>query len=143
MNIIKPELPIRVQQQQDKLVVFDIIRKKNVPLTPEEWVRQHVLLQLTNQQGISPSRIAVERQVTSTKRRFDILIHHKQTGKPQLLIECKSYQEKIGQKTFNQASVYNQELQVEFMVITNWNQWICAQINQGEVQFLPHFPNIS
>jgi hypothetical protein len=36
-----PPYPFKITDQNGQLTLFDVIRKKNIVLTPEEWVRQH------------------------------------------------------------------------------------------------------
>lgn len=136
---------VRTLEREGKLYVFDIIRNNYFVLTPEEWVRQHVLHELIHHQGIANNRIAVERQVKGTTKRFDILIHSTATGLPQCIIECKSYNEKVGQNTLNQIGRYNLKLNVPYLVVTNWQNWIAAEIKKGEQRFtfLDSFPDLN
>ncbi len=36
-----PAFDARITQRNGKNVIFDVIRRRYVALTPEEWVRQH------------------------------------------------------------------------------------------------------
>ncbi len=38
-----PEHSFRFKSNENKRLIFDEIRKKFIILTPEEWVRQHVV----------------------------------------------------------------------------------------------------
>lgn len=144
MKFPKPEYPLQLLEIDGKLKVYDIIRKDYFVLTPEEWVRQHVLHLLIKEKDIAKGRIAIERQIKGSKKRFDILVHHSTTGKPQLIIECKSFKEKLKQATLNQIGRYNLKLQVPFLVVTNWHSWIAAEVNQSNQQYsiLNQFPDL-
>lgn len=134
--------PLSLKKENQRIFILCLIRKKWIQLTPEEWVRQHVLYALINEQHIGARRIAVERQVKGSKKRFDILIHNQKTGKPEMIIECKAYDVAVGQATFNQVGRYNLTLNVPYLLVTNWHQWICAEIKQDEEMFtfLESFP---
>ena len=36
-----PPYPFKISNREGKKFIFDVLRKKYVALTPEEWVRQH------------------------------------------------------------------------------------------------------
>src|ERR1041385_1944305 len=90
--------------------IFDIIRRKYVTLTPEEWVRQHIIHYLVNEKKVPASLFAVEKilKVNQLSRRTDVLIY--KDIKPVLLVECKSPDVKINQHVFDQAARYNLSL---------------------------------
>ena len=58
-----PPYDFRVKSSENKVHIFDIVRKKFVALSPEEWVRQHVLHWLISDKKYPPSIISVEKQV--------------------------------------------------------------------------------
>tara|TARA_Y100000385_G_scaffold90837_1_gene93554 strand:+ start:140 stop:577 length:438 start_codon:yes stop_codon:yes gene_type:complete len=107
------------KNKDNKPHIFDILRKKLILLTPEEWVRQHVIKFLISQ-NIPKNHIAVEKKIVINKmtKRFDLVVHDR-NGNILLLIECKAPNVKIDQKVFDQTSVYNQYLKSEFLMITN------------------------
>jgi hypothetical protein len=65
-NVTFRDYKIAVREQNERGEVFDLVRKKWVPLTPEEWVRQHVLHYLIFDKEYPRSLIAVERGLNST-----------------------------------------------------------------------------
>ena len=107
------------KNKDNKPHIFDILRKKLILLTPEEWVRQHVIKFLISQ-NIPKNHIAVEKKIVINKmtKRFDLVVHDR-NGNILLLIECKAPNVKIDQKVFDQTSVYNQYLKSKFLMITN------------------------
>lgn len=109
----------RFQETDGKKQIFDGLRKRFVPLTPEEWVRQHILMFLIEKQ-FPPSLIAVEKQilVNGRKRRFDIVVYNRNTT-PAIIVECKAPSEKIDQKTLMQILAYNLNLKARFFWLTN------------------------
>ena len=42
---------LKIKNKENKLYVFDEIRKKNILLTPEEWVRQNCVQFLINEKN--------------------------------------------------------------------------------------------
>ncbi len=120
MQLNFPTYNFNIKRQENANYVFDIIRKKFVLLTPEEWVRQHLLHLLVNEKGYPASLIAVERglEINGLKKRFDALAFDK-NGKPLLLVECKSPDIRLDQKTLMQIAVYNNKFGVKHLLVTN------------------------
>ena len=115
-----PSYAFKLKSSENKTLIFDIIRKKYVVLTPEEWVRQHVLKFLLEEKKYPASLIAVEKQLklhTRTKR-TDIVVYNTQ-GTPEVLIECKAPSVKITQETFNQIARYNLTANASYLMVTN------------------------
>lgn len=100
--------------------VYDIARKKNVPFTPEELVRQTILHYLVHTQKIGLSLIAVERKlvINQQTKRFDLVVFNRE-GKPFILVECKSPEVTINIDTFLQSGNYNTHLEAEFIWLSN------------------------
>lgn len=142
-----PALPfsnegIQLRSVEGRDEICDVVRKKWLVLTPEEWVRQHFLLYLMNELGYPPSAIAVEKKVeiNGMPKRFDALVYLK--GNPIILIECKAPQVKITEDVFHQACRYNTVIKAPITVLTNGHKTVTAQVdlNTQSVQFLPHLP---
>ena len=115
-----PAYRFKLKSNENKTLIFDVIRKKYVVLTPEEWVRQHVLRYLIEVKNYPTSIMAVEKQllVNGLRKRFDILIFNKK-GLPEIIIECKSPKIKLSQETFDQIAQYNLNLKANFLMVTN------------------------
>ena len=58
LNLPKYETKIAIRD--GKKVIFDVIRRRYVALTPEEWVRQHFVHFLIDQKGYPVSLMANE-----------------------------------------------------------------------------------
>ena len=115
-----PTYNFKLKSKENKTLIFDIIRKKYMVLTPEEWVRQHFVLFLMEEKKYPTSLIAVEKQLTvnNLKKRSDILVFNAD-GKPEILVECKAPKIKITQDTFDQIARYNLKLKANFLIVTN------------------------
>ena len=101
-------------------MVFDEIRKKFVVLTPEEWVRIHVIQFLITQHNYPRSLINVEKQLklNNTVKRYDVVIFNKD-GSVFMIVECKAPQIPITQNTFDQIARYNLALEAQYLMVTN------------------------
>lgn len=115
-----PAYSFRLKNSENKPYIFDLIRKKFLVLTPEEWVRQHVLQWLTNDKGYPISLINVEKEihVRNTRKRYDIVVF-KPDGSLYIIVECKAPKVQITQATFDQIARYNLELQADLLMVTN------------------------
>ena len=110
----------RFKSNENKTLIFDIIRKKFVILTPEEWVRQHTLHFLITEKKYPVSYINVEKQLllNDTVKRYDIVIF-KNDGDVEIIIECKAPSISINQVTFDQIARYNLALNSNLLMVTN------------------------
>jgi hypothetical protein len=108
--------------------IFDIFRKKNIVLTPEEWVRQHFLLLLINQYKYPKSLIKLEGGLHYEKleKRTDIVVLDRY-GEPFMLVECKKATVKIDDKVLKQATIYNKIIQSKYIVLTNGLKTLCFE----------------
>ncbi len=115
-----PSYTFRLKSKENKTLIFDIVRKKYVVLTPEEWVRQHTVLFLIQEKKYPISLIAIEKQlkINSIVKRTDIIIYNK-NGTPEILVECKAPSVVISQNTFDQIARYNLTAKSSYLMVTN------------------------
>lgn len=139
-----PSYSFRLKASENKTLIFDIVRKKYVVLTPEEWVRQHCIHFLHFEKKFPISLMAVEKQVkiNSLTRRTDIVIYSRQ-GKPFIVVECKAPEVSISQATFDQIARYNLELDAPFLMVTNGlHHYHCMMDHEKQTYlFLEELPN--
>ena len=139
-----PTYNFKLKSNENKTLIFDIIRKKYMVLTPEEWVRQHFVVFLMEEKKYPTSLIAVEKQliINNRKKRTDILIFNSE-GKPDIIVECKAPKIKITQNTFNQIARYNLKLKANFLVVTNGLEHFYCKMDFGNKSyiFLKEIPN--
>ena len=138
-----PIVDFRFQKNvKGTLQLFDIIRKQFIDITPEEWVRQHIIHYLINHKQVPVSMISVEKQLllNNTKRRTDIVIYNSSLI-PLLIIECKSTKIKIDQQTINQALRYNLELNVPAIFLSNGLQHVFLKLENQVPKVLKDIPN--
>ena len=112
--------PFRFKNSENKIAIFDIIRKKFILLTPEEWVRQHVVWFLIEEKKYPKSLVNVEKVITlnGLTKRYDIVVYNKNGG-IEILVECKAPSVKIDQTTFDQIARYNMVLNANYLMVTN------------------------
>ena len=133
-----PPVNVDVRVINGKYHIFDSIRKKFLVLTPEEWVRQHIINYLIDHHNYSRGLINVEGGLKYNRllKRTDVLVYDHQ-GMPFLLIECKSFEVTLSSKTIEQAAVYNQILQAPYLMITNGMQHHCCSLNVEDNRYAP------
>ncbi|ARN77739.1 restriction endonuclease subunit R [Nonlabens spongiae] len=115
-----PPATFRIKNTEKGQSIFDPIRKKFVHLTPEEWVRQHVVFMLLSRKRTPQNLMNIEKElnVAGTKKRYDILVYNKD-GSIFLAVECKAPKVKIDQNVFDQIARYNLALDADYLMVTN------------------------
>lgn len=141
-----PTYNFRFKNSENKIYIFDVIRKKFVILQPEEWVRQHVVHYLLKEKKYPLSLINVEKQlkVNGLVKRYDIIIF-KPDGRISILIECKAPDIQISQVTFDQIAQYNLQLQADYLMVTNGHQHFYCKMDfdQEKYSFLKDIPDFN
>ncbi len=138
-----PSQDFKIKKSEGKVWIFDGVRKKFVVLTPEEWVRQHFIHYLIEEQLYPRSLFRIEGSLNynQMQKRSDILIYDRE-GKPWMLVECKSPSIKLSQKAFNQVAIYNMTIGAKYLAVTNGMVHYCyvAPHPGKEGKFLEDFP---
>ncbi len=119
-NLSLPTCQFRVDYQEEKWWIFDPLRKKNLVLTPEEWVRQHWVQFLIQEKSFPKGLFTVEKglKYNGMQKRTDILVFDR-SGEPYLLIECKAPEVEITESTLRQAMMYHQKMTSQHLIISN------------------------
>lgn len=140
-----PAIVPQLTRDGDQVFVFDLLRKKNILLTPEEWVRQHWISFLLFGQGFPKGLITSERGLTynGLQKRTDLLVFDRE-GLPYFLIECKAPEVEINQKVLSQAITYNQTLKCPFIGLSNGKKHVFMGYVEAEGKYLQqsNFPPI-
>jgi hypothetical protein len=138
-----PVYNIRTRELDGRQEIYDVVRKRFVSSTSEEWVRQNFLHFLIHDRKFPMVLVAVEKSLTLNRmtKRTDILVHGSK-GQPLMIVECKAPEIKINQKVFEQIGRYNLALKVNYLVVTNGMEHYCAQIDftSGSYRFLRDIP---
>lgn len=141
-----PHFEIKIANRNDKTYVFDVLRKKYVVLTPEEWVRQHFVHFIMEHKGYPAALLINEVELTigSKKLRCDSLLYNK-SGGPRMIIEYKAPYIPITKKVFDQIYAYNLILKADYLVISNGIQNIVCRVDydNNKYVFLKDIPDYS
>ena len=122
-----PNYTFKIKNIENEDYIFDEIRKKYIKLTKEEWVRQNCVNFLVKEKKFPQVLINVEKtlKINNLSKRYDIVVYNSD-GSIKLLVECKSPEIKITQKTFDQIAIYNMSLKADLLMITNGiNHYYC------------------
>ena len=143
IDLCFPNYEFRIKNRHNKKYIFDLIRKKFILLTPEEWVRQNCIMFLINEQKVPKVLINVEKKikVNNLTKRYDIIVY-RPNGSVFLLVECKSPKVNINQETFNQISIYNSEIIAQYLMLTNglFNYYCSIDYSNQCYKFVKDFP---
>jgi hypothetical protein len=131
-----PPYPFKISQRNNKLFLFDELRRKEVVLTPEEWVRQHFVQYLIHQKNYPKALIRIEEGLNLHGRtqRADVVAYNNQ-GEKILMVECKAPSVAITQQVFNQIARYNMVNRIPLLAVTNGLQHYYCSIDFGLQQF--------
>ena len=126
-----PKAQLKITKKGDELFVWCVARKKTLVLTPEEWVRQHVIHYLVNDLKVPLGLIASEVSLSINKlsRRCDLIVFSKEI-KPLLLIECKAVDVPLTENVFHQIAQYNFKLNVDYLMMTNGIHHVFCKIDR-------------
>lgn len=140
-EVVFGKYDFRLEERENGRYIFDEIRKKFLALTPEEWVRQHVLHYLIHDRNYPKSLIAVERgvELNGLQKRFDILVFGKD-GAPKMIVECKAPEEPLNEKVFEQIARYNLSLNVRYLWVTNGSFHFCCRLGK-DMRMLETIPS--
>jgi len=115
-----PPFDVRLKKQGQQTYIFDFIRKKWLVLTPEEWVRQHLLNYLVSEKKFPVSVISIEKELylNDLRKRYDVVVYDNQM-QPSLIIECKAPYIALDRSVVSQALHYNLTVKAKFLMISN------------------------
>ena len=139
-----PAFDVRITQRNGKNVIFDVIRRRYVALTPEEWVRQHFTHFLLKEKGYPQGLLANEVQINlnGTRKRCDTVLYNRDLT-ARMIVEYKAPTVEITQAVFDQITRYNMVLKVDYLIVSNGLNHYCCRMdyaNQTYV-FLPGIPH--
>ena len=133
-----PPIHLRARRgSNSRTEVFDAVRGRWLVLTPEEWVRRHVVEHLRTTCGFTPQQIIEEYPVVinGMAQRADIVVVDS-CGKPHIVVECKETNVKMDNTVLAQAIRYNSILGCKHVVITNGLTTFCYTMST-EGKYIP------
>ena len=138
-----PKTNLKMVIKDNRTMVFDVLRRKYVALTPEEWVRQHFVHYLMSEKGYPAACIGNEVTITlnGLRKRCDSVVYGHE-AEALMNIEYKAPGVAITQQVFEQISRYNMTLHVEWLVVSNGLQHYCCRIDYatGQCTFVEEVP---
>lgn len=139
-----PLAQLKIINKENKPFVFDILRKKYISLTPEEWVRQNFVQYMITHLGYPKGLLSNEVQIrlNNTIKRCDTVLYATDF-RPRMIIEYKAPEVEITEAVFNQIYRYNIVLKVDYLVISNGMNHYCFRVDYktGKCFFLPSIPH--
>ncbi len=141
-----PSYPIKLAVRNGKNVIFDVLRRRFVALTPEEWVRQHFVHFLIERKNYPQSLMAneISLSLNGMAKRCDTVLYNRDlTAK--MIIEYKAPTIEISQKVFTQISHYNLVLKVDYLIVSNGLNHYCCKVDyvNQNYTFLAEIPDYS
>jgi hypothetical protein len=136
-----PNSPLKITVKNEKRFVTCLLRKRPVVLTPEEWVRQHLIHYLVSYKSLAQGRLALEvnLKVNTLSKRADI-VYYDETLQPQLVVECKAPEIKLTSETVFQIATYNSQLNSKFLLISNGLDHFVFENQKGRLVPLNDLP---
>lgn len=142
-----PDQNIKIKSINSKNYIFDLIRKKHLVLTPEEWVRQNLVSYFINDLHYPKGLIKTESSLkyNNLKKRSDILIYNNDMTH-YMIVECKSYKMKLNKSHLNQSAMYNKIYRSRYLMVSNGMEHIVCEYDWENETFkfrnsIPEFRN--
>ena len=139
-----PAIRLRARRREEQVEVWDDLRGIYLVLTPEEWVRRHLIAYLVSHCGVLPKRVVQEYAVpvNGQPQRADVVVVGDR-AEPLVLAECKAPEIRIDECTLAQAVRYNSVLGARFVILTNGLRHYCCEYRDGKYVQLSGFPDFS
>lgn len=128
---------MRTRLINGKQQVFCEWRRRYVRLTPEEYVRQSFLHRLVHDYQYPMHLIAVEVQLEG--KRADAIVYDRLMN-PIMIIECKADTVALTQRTLDQATTYNRQVHVPYLILHNGSCSVIAHVTDNQIVFAKEIP---
>ncbi len=137
--------PIRLRARHganNNTEVFDSVRGRWLVLSPEEWVRRHVVEYLRTECGFAPQLIVEEYPVNinGMAQRADIVVMS-EAMTPLMVVECKEPNVKINDEVVRQVTRYNSILRCRYVAMTNGITTYCYEHDGDRYTPINSFPH--
>lgn len=122
-------------------MLFDPLRHKDVPDTPEERVRQWFISLLLGEAAVPAGLMMSEAALEYGGKRYraDIVVYDR-TAAPLAVVECKRPDVKIDAAVAEQAMRYNIVLGVAFLFLTNGKNTYLYKREGDAFRAMDHLP---
>lgn len=135
-----PAISARLKVVDGQKHIWDALRQRWLVLTPEEWVRQHVISWLIEHKQVPALRISQEYPVNinGQHQRADIVVMD-ESAKPNILVECKATDVAIDQEVVMQAIRYNAVVGARYILLTNGQRLYGYEYADGKYRGVKDF----
>lgn len=141
-----PRYLFRLRAGERPPKIWDDIRRQWLVLTPEEWVRRHLVRYLVEARGALPASVSQEYPVAlgGMAQRADVAVTGRD-GRVCLLVECKAPDVPLDGRVWAQAVRYNSVIGSPYLAITNGLQHRCCSLDSstGRYAAMDGFPDLS
>lgn len=136
LSLNLPPFQTKIIERNGKNTIFDVIRKRYVILTPEEWVRQHFVHFLIEHKNYPLVLMSNEvlLKLNGTVKRCDTVLYSRDLS-ARMIIEYKAPNITITQDVFDQITRYNMVLKVDYLIVSNGLQHYCCKMNYEEQNY--------
>lgn len=128
---------LSIKEHNGRRYVLDILRRKYIALTPEEWVRQSFIRFVVEKKNYPQALLANEISLNlgNKKLRADSVLYDKML-KPRMIIEYKAPKISITQRVFDQIFSYNILLSVPYIIVTNGIEIYICKLDEKEKKYM-------
>jgi type I restriction enzyme hsdR protein N-terminal domain protein len=128
---------LSIKEHNGRRYVLDILRRKYIALTPEEWVRQSFIRFVVEKKNYPQALLANEISLNlgNKKLRADSVLYDKML-KPRMIIEYKAPKISITQRIFDQIFSYNILLSVPYIIVTNGIEIYVCKLDEKEKKYM-------
>lgn len=132
-----PMSATKIVARDGKNVIFDVIRKRYVALTPEEWVRQQFIHYLSDYKNYPLALMANEvlLNLNGVKKRCDTVLYRRDLS-ARMIIEYKAPHVEVTQRVFDQITRYNMVLKVDYLIVSNGLRHYCCKMNYTDQSYI-------
>jgi hypothetical protein len=138
-----PHYNAKIIEKGNKSFIYDPLRRKQVTLTAEEWVRLHFVHFLITDRLFPKELIANEVTINmnGTSKRCDTVVYNN-VLEPVVIVEYKEPDVKITERTFDQIARYNSVLKVPYLIVSNGLAHYCCAMDYQNMscRFLKEIP---
>lgn len=133
-----PPFETKIIQKDNTPYIYDILRRKYIALTPEEWVRQHFIHFLIENKNYPAALLGneISLNLNGAHRRCDSVLYDNKAMRPRMIMEYKAPNIPITQKVFTQIYSYNLVLHVDYLVVSNGMSHYCCQLDYARKSYV-------
>lgn len=139
-----PSFDIKLSGTPEHPQIWDVLRRKYVALTPEEWVRQHFIHFLTEHKHYPIALLAneVSLKIGNKQLRADSVLYTREL-RPKMIVEYKAPHIEITRRVFEQIATYNMKLHVDYLIVSNGISHFCCKMDyiNNSLSFLHDIPD--